>query len=95
MSGSKILVVMSYDISLSKIRNKVADRLEEFMTRVQQSVFEGRLSRPKADTLFDEISDLIKPGDSLRLYIIGAIGEEKCRTIGGPPLMEQADFWLL
>lgn len=86
---------MCYDISRPNIRAKVAELLEDHMTRVQKSVFEGHLSEKSARKLFNAAQNQINHGDSLRMYVLTKLGREKCQSAGGAPISEGSDFWLL
>lgn len=95
MAQHELTIVISYDISRSRTRRRVAARLEAQLCRVQQSVFEGRLKQFAADRLFDEAQQMMDEGDSLRMYVLSKTGLQKSRAEGGAPLPEAADFWLL
>jgi CRISPR-associated protein Cas2 len=95
MAARVLTIVMTYDVTRTRTRRRVAGLLEERMTRVQQSVFEARLTSPAAGNLFDIVSGILDEGDSLRMYVMTRSGLEKSRTFGGAPLPEERDFWLL
>ena len=95
MASNEIIAVFSYDISDNRRRRRVAALLEDHAVRVQQSVFEARMTKPAADRLADRIGGELAAGDSLRLYAIGAHGLRQSRVIGGAPLPEAQDFWIL
>lgn len=95
MAKAEMLMVFSYDISDDRRRRKVAKMLEESMIRVQKSVFESRLGAATTDRLARQIEGELGPGDSLRVYAIGGNGMRRCRALGGAPLAEDTDFWLL
>ncbi|MFN7961578.1 MAG: CRISPR-associated endonuclease Cas2 [Thermoanaerobaculia bacterium] len=62
-------LVVSYDISDDKKRTKVAGMLENFLTRVQLSVFEGELDAPVLVQLVKKALPLLDAEtDSLRVY---------------------------
>ncbi len=96
MSRSEKLWVISYDISDNKRRRRVARQLEDVMTRVQFSVFEGRLSLRQTERLLEELRLVLSKSDSLRVYSIGAAGERHCRVVGSsPPIDSNSGYWLL
>jgi CRISPR-associated endonuclease Cas2 len=86
--------VMAYDISNESARGKVARRLQEAMSRVQGSVFEGELTMRAAYNLFDELQPLLGEDDSLRLYCLSANGLKKSRASGHLPMADAAGYWL-
>ncbi|MFA7413303.1 MAG: CRISPR-associated endonuclease Cas2 [Rhizobium sp.] len=89
------LYVFTYDVSRNQVRSRLADMLLEHMTRVQGSVYEGRMTREKADRLAGRAAGLLGPDDSLRVYCLTEAGRQASFHHGGPPLGEAADFWLL
>ncbi|EJW09346.1 hypothetical protein A33M_1556 [Rhodovulum sp. PH10] len=95
MADRPMLMVIAYDIVRPKVRARVADLLEEHAVRVQDSVFEARLTRAAADRLFARAKRLIEDGDSLRMYAVSSAGLERSRVAGGAPLPEDGDFWLV
>ena len=96
MSETEMLTIFSYDVSESRRRRKVARILEAAATRVQYSVFEARLTRPRAEAVAQRTASLLGPGDSLRMYSIGADGYERSRVFGdGPPFEPEEGYWLI
>lgn len=65
-----MLILITYDISNDKRRNKVSETLEGYGTRVNFSVFECILSQAKLDKLTREIQNLIDKTDSVRFYYL-------------------------
>lgn len=96
MARGEMLVVMSYDVGASRARRKLAALLEAELTRVQKSVFEGRLTAARTEALRRRAAALLEPGDSLRVYSVGADGLRRSAVEGtGAPLQEAADFWVI
>jgi len=95
MAERVMLTVICYDIVETRIRARVAAVLEEEMARVQDSVFEARLAGAAAAALFARARALLAPGDSLRMYAVGAAGLERSRAHGGAPILGDGDFWLV
>lgn len=96
MSRTEMLMVLCYDITDAKVRRKVAALLEDHATRVQDSVFEARMTPQRAQRLAATAAEHLRPGDSLRLYAISADGRRHCAVHGtGVPMAEDQDFWLL
>lgn len=72
-------VVVFYDISDNRARQRVADRLlAKGLTRIQRSVFIGRGGLALAKDLARYLARLINAGDSL---VIMVVGEESIRTM--------------
>lgn len=95
MARVEMLMVFSYDIADDRRRRRVAKILEEAMVRVQESVFETRLSAAATERIVRRLEPEMAPGDSLRIYAIGADSLPRCQQLGGAPIMEDHDFWLL
>jgi CRISPR-associated protein Cas2 len=90
-----MLMVIAYDVVSNKVRSRVADLLEDHAVRVQDSVFEARLTRAAAERLFRKVKRLIEDTDSLRMYAVTAAGLERSRVQGGAPLPEDGGFWIV
>lgn len=95
MARAEMLMVFSYDIADDRRRRRVAKILEETMVRVQESVFETRLSEQATTLIVARVEREMGPGDSLRVYAVGSASFERCRQVGGAPISSDADFWLL
>jgi len=76
-------VVVAYDISSDKKRQKVADLLEMVLPRVQYSVFEGEVPEEVlAKTVKKALRHLDGETDSLRVYHLCASCAEKVDLYG-------------
>ena len=66
------LYIVSYDISVTKLRNKIAKLLEGYGMRVQYSVFECELKKSAYDEMIKKIKRLIagKEDVSVSVYHI-------------------------
>lgn len=95
MADRPMLMIIAYDVVRAKVRARVADMLEDHAVRVQDSVFEARLTRAAADRLFDKVKRLIDETDSLRMYAVTATGLERSRVQGGAPLPEDGSYWIV
>lgn len=89
------LFVFAYDVEKDGARTKLAQWLEERATRVQKSVFEGRMTVVEARGVAAGARRFLGPDDRLRVYCITEEGRAQSLAIGEPPLAEPADFWLL
>lgn len=96
MPREEALRVICYDISSDKSRSRVARLLEQKVSRVQFSVFEGRLTEASLRRLVASIEPHLAASDSLRVYTIGRTGERHCEVRGsGVPIEAEAGFWLM
>ena len=85
MASARHLVLIAYDVSNDRDRAKLAAFLEERMTRVQGSLFEGWMTQAEARRIARMGSALAGESESVRLYIVprGAVGG--CQAWGFPP----------
>jgi CRISPR-associated protein Cas2 len=61
--------VIAYDIEQDRRRNQVMSALKDYGLRVQYSVFECDLDRPRLETLKDRLRALIDPRrDRIHIY---------------------------
>ena len=65
-------VVITYDISDTKKRNKVATILESFGYRVNYSVFELDIKLHKLNKLVQKLKNYMDSRDSVRVYFFSA-----------------------
>lgn len=94
MPDRAMLTVYCYDIVRPRTRARVAALLEDRAVRVQDSVFETRLTKRAAQRLYEQVARLIDEGDLLRMYAVSAAGLERCRAQGAP-VPEDGDFWIV
>ncbi len=90
-----LLHVISYDIASDAARRRIAAQLEAVGVRVQDSVFEAHLTREAGENLLRAL-DLLRPdGDSIRMYVLPEDARAASRQVGGAPIGEATEFWLL
>ena len=95
MAKGDMLTVFCYDVSNDSNRRRVAKHLEDHATRVQYSVFEARMSASRAAAISQKIAAWLQTSDSLRVYTIGANGEQRTRVYGdGPPIETKEGYFL-
>jgi CRISPR-associated protein Cas2 len=84
-----MLYVVAYDIPCSKRRKKVADLLSGYGKRVQFSVFECPLERPKFQELKRRLRKRMHPTeDNIRIYPLSTHTLSQIEVWGGAPLTE-------
>lgn len=67
----KLLVLVIYDITVAKRRQKMIKCLEKYTVRVQRSCFEGMLTLAQYKELESEAQRYInEETDSLRIYVL-------------------------
>ncbi len=84
LGGMRMLYIVSYDISLTKRRNRIAKALENYGRRVQYSVFECELDEKRFRKLYSEMmkeTDGMEDG-SVRFYPICESCAKKAQIIG-------------
>ena len=78
-----MFLVISYDISDDKSRQRVAKILGNFGQRVQYSVFECDLSKDELNKLITQLENIINDStDSIRYYRICKLCKDEVRVIG-------------
>lgn len=81
MMSQKSLYIVAYDISNDKRRTKLHNKLLDFGTPVQYSVFECHLDPKMRMKLEESIKKVIRPRkDGLRIYFICADCEKKIQV---------------
>ena len=95
MADRMQLRVVTYDIGDDKRRRRIAELLEDEAVRVQESVFEVRLTDRATARLMLRLKTLTGEGDSLRLYTVPDTSLSRCDAVGGPALADGARYWLL
>ena len=96
MPKADMLTVFTYDVGADRRRRRIARILEREATRVQYSVFEARLSSHRTAAIGQRVAAELGPGDSLRVYAIGATGESRSRTYGdATPIVPSGDYWIV
>lgn len=89
------LRLIVYDIADNRRRRKVVALLEERAARVQESVFEARLSESQLTKLRRKLAAVLTEDDSLRIYSIPDKALRRCHIQGGPMLADGARYWLI
>ncbi|MEQ1688773.1 MAG: CRISPR-associated endonuclease Cas2 [Sphingopyxis sp.] len=95
MAARRLLYVIAYDIADDRRRRRIASLLEERAARVQESLFEQRLSNREAAQLFAALKALCHTDDSLRLYPVPDAALPRARTHGGPQIAGGGRYWIV
>jgi CRISPR-associated protein Cas2 len=95
MSEKPVLRIIVYDVASDQRRRRIAGALEERAVRVQESVFEARLTHRQAERLMARLEKFTAKGDSLRLYTVPDSMLPRCREMGGPMIAGAERYWLL
>ena len=91
-----MFVVVSYDIVNDKRRNKVANTLKNYGTRVQYSVFECLLKMEHLNSLIDDLRSIIDENkDTVRIYNLCRSCVEKIRVYGKGEITEDRDVFIV
>lgn len=81
-----VQVVVAYDISNDKRRNKIAKCLQGYGERVNFSVFECILKKRHFVRMKKELKELVKhKEDNIRIYLLCKDCMKKTEVIGGDP----------
>lgn len=85
-------VVVIYDISNDKRRNKLHKILKNYGTPVQYSAFECLLENSELKRMKKEVSKTLRPkSDHLRYYSICAACKQKIEIVGRTEVTEEKD----
>jgi CRISPR-associated protein Cas2 len=95
MASHSPIYVFCYDVAGDKVRRRVSAILEQHGVRVQESVFEVRADHRRAEAILRLIDREIDPGDSIRAYCLTEEGRLASLGLGGAPMPEREEFWLL
>lgn len=88
-------MVISYDISDDRKRNKVANTLEDYGKRVQYSVFECRLNEKTLAQLLDKLKPFPERNDSIRVYQICEACLRRVILLGKGKIAEEPRFFVV
>jgi CRISPR-associated protein Cas2 len=87
---------VSFDISDDRVRYRATKVLLEFGYRVQESVFEGFLSKDAVAELKDKLEKIIdRETDSVRLYPLCKDCEKKVKIMGIGKKVEETEYIIL
>ena len=95
MAARSQLYVIAYDIADDRRRRHIAALLEGRAARVQESLFEERMTARAAAHLFAQLQQLCGDGDSLRLYPVPDTALPSALTHGGPAIASACRYWLV
>jgi CRISPR-associated protein Cas2 len=95
MPSRQRLHVIAYDISSDRTRTRVAEALEDFAVRVQDSVFEAMAHPSTLSRRLHSISLLLDEGDSLRCYPLSPINVRAVKVFGRGSGPENGEFMIL
>lgn len=91
-----MFVVVSYDIIDDQRRNKIANALKDYGSRVQKSVFECNISRIKFDEMVKELLRVYDSSeDSIRIYYLCESCLNKVKVCGVGKLTEDEDMFII
>jgi len=79
------LILIAYDVPGDRNRARLSTFLEEYMTRVQDSLFEGWATRAEGERLAAQAVGLAGEGASIRLYFVPRGAVSGCLAWGFPP----------
>ena len=89
--------VVSYDVTDTRRRNKVAKLLEDYGDRVQYSVFEVPMKKPEhVEELLARLTKVIDPAkDSVYLYPLCARCREDTVVVGQGTAFDEDYVWIV
>ncbi|MCX7706127.1 MAG: CRISPR-associated endonuclease Cas2 [bacterium] len=91
-----MFIVISYDITDDKRRNRVAKTLENYGTRVQYSVFECILEKEKFIELQQALNKIIEAEeDSIRFYQLCENCLKRVEICGTGEITRDLEFYIV
>lgn len=91
-----MLIVISYDIISDKRRNKIANTIKDYGTRVQYSVFECILNTEKYAEMIQRILKIYNNiEDTIRVYHICNSCKDKIEVYGIGKLTEDKETYII
>jgi len=91
-----MFVIVSYDISNTRTRTRLAKKLEDFGPRVQFSVFEGDINRDEFVKLTRVLSSTkLGETDSIRFYTLCSECKRKIKIWGTGKVTEDNKFYIV
>ncbi len=88
--------VIAYDIANDDRRRRVSETLENYGTRVQESVFECHLTGTQREELQELLEALIESAeDNVRSYRVCQDCVAQSRVVGPVPLTTDPDYYLV
>jgi len=88
-----MFVVICYDITDDKRRNRISDILEGFGARVQFSVFECDVKPEHVKKLKERVVKVLKDEDSMRYYYLCGKCITKVEVVNGPPVTRAQPYF--
>lgn len=91
-----MFTVVAYDIADDDRRRRVSETLENYGTRVQESVFECHLTPSQRAELQERLEGLIEPEvDNVRYYRVCQDCLAQSLVVGPVPLTTDPDYYLV
>jgi CRISPR-associated protein Cas2 len=91
-----MFIVVAYDIADDDRRRRVSETLENYGTRVQESVFECHLTLDQRAELQERLEGLIESAeDNVRYYRVCQDCLAQSMAIGPVPLTTDPDYYLV
>ncbi len=90
-----LLLLVCYDISHTRRRNRVHRLLKSYGEPIQESVFEVLATEAQWQALKPRLLALLAPGDRLRSYFLCAACRRRADGTPGHPFAEKPDCIIL
>lgn len=91
-----MFVLVSYDVICDQRRNKIANALKNYGSRVQKSVFECNIDQIKFNEMVEELLKLYDSNeDSVRIYYLCDACLGKIKIYGVGELTEDEDMFII
>lgn len=91
-----MFLVVSYDITDDKRRTRLAKVVEDYLTRVQYSVFEGEIDEKHLQEMLKRVRKVIaKEEDSVRVYRLCEACLTRTQVIGRGSLTKDPEVYII
>ncbi|MCD6220434.1 CRISPR-associated endonuclease Cas2, partial [Candidatus Calescamantes bacterium] len=91
-----MFIVISYDITDDRRRDRIAKTLENYGKRVQYSVFECNLDKPMLEMMIKEVSSIMNEDeDSVRIYRLCEECKGKIKLYGKGEVTREEDVYIV
>ncbi len=79
--GGKMYVVVVYDVSIERV-NEIRKFLRRYLIWVQNSVFEGEVTKSEYERIRSKLFEMVREKDSIIIYLFRTRDEVKKEVIG-------------
>lgn len=91
--GVAMIFLIAYDISADRRRNRVAKLLQSWGYRIQESVFQLRVTQADISVIIEDLGKIIDPKDDvIHVYALCSSCEQKAQILGVGIALDDVGF---